>query len=151
MVYIMTLDELKKQWTEDCQIDDIELDNASLEVPKLHAKYQDLLTSKILVLKQYQNKYNELLKDKWLWYNGKMDEETVREKGWEPDPFNGLKIMKNDMQIFFNADKDLQDLNAKIEYLKVTVDFLKECMQNITWRHQTIRNTIDWRKFMAGN
>jgi hypothetical protein len=104
----MTLDELKKQWTEDCQIDDIELDNASLEVPKLHAKYQDLLTSKILVLKQYQNKYNELLKDKWLWYNGKMDEETVREKGWEPDPFNGLKIMKNDMQIFFNADKDLQ-------------------------------------------
>ena len=131
-------------------IDDIELDNASLEVPKLHAKYQDLLTSKILVLKQYQNKYNELLKDKWLWYNGKMDEETVREKGWEPDPFNGLKIMKNDMQIFFNADKDLQDLNAKIEYLKVTVDFLKECMQNITWRHQTIRNTIDWRKFMAG-
>ncbi|MDC3384578.1 recombination mediator protein UvsY [bacterium] len=146
----MTLDELKKQWTEDCQIDDIELDNASLEVPKLHAKYQDLLTSKILVLKQYQNKYNELLKDKWLWYNGKMDEETVREKGWEPDPFNGLKIMKNDMQIFFNADKDLQDLNAKIEYLKVTVDFLKECMQNITWRHQTIRNTIDWRKFMAG-
>ena len=146
----MTLDELKKQWTEDCQIDDIELDNASLEVPKLHAKYQDLLTSKILVLKQYQNKYNELLKDKWLWYNGKMDEETVREKGWEPDPFNGLKIMKNDMQIFFNADKDLQELNAKIEYLKVTVDFLKECMQNITWRHQTIRNTIDWRKFMAG-
>lgn len=146
----MTLDELKKQWTEDCQIDDIELDNASLEVPKLHAKYQDLLTSKILVLKQYQNKYNELLKDKWLWYNGKMDEDTVREKGWEPDPFNGLKIMKNDMQIFFNADKDLQDLNAKIEYLKVTVDFLKECMQNITWRHQTIRNTIDWRKFMAG-
>ncbi len=146
----MTLDELKKQWTEDCQIDDIELDNASLEVPKLHAKYQDLLTSKILVLKQYQNKYSELLKDKWLWYNGKMDEETVREKGWEPDPFNGLKIMKNDMQIFFNADKDLQELNAKIEYLKVTVDFLKECMQNITWRHQTIRNTIDWRKFMAG-
>ena len=147
----MNLDELKTMWKEDCEIDDIELDNASLEVPKLHAKYQDLLTSKLLLAKQYEFKYNELLKDKWLWYNGKMDEETVREKGWEPDPFNGLKIMKNDMQIFFNADKDLQDLNAKIEYLKVTVDFLKECMQNITWRHQTIRNTIDWRKFMAGS
>ena len=47
-----------------------------------------------------------------------------------------IKICKTSMQ--------------KIEYLKVTVDFLKECMQNITWRHQTIRNTIDWRKFMAG-
>jgi hypothetical protein len=79
-----------------------------------------------------------------------MDDDRIKELGWEPDPFNGLKIMKNDMSIFFNADKDLQELNAKIEYLKVTVDFLKECMQNITWRHQTIKNTIDWRKFMAG-
>ena len=79
-----------------------------------------------------------------------MDDDRIRELGWNPDPFDGLKIMKNDMNIFFNADKDLQELNAKIEYLKVTVDFLKECMQNITWRHQTIRNTIDWRKFMAG-
>jgi hypothetical protein len=41
----MNLDELKTMWKEDCEIDDIELDNASLEVPKLHAKYQDLLTS----------------------------------------------------------------------------------------------------------
>lgn len=126
------------------------MDTASLEVPKLHAKYQDLLTNKILVLKKYQEQYNTLLKDKWLWFNGKMDDDRIRELGWNPDPFDGLKIMKNDMNIFFNADKDLQELNAKIEYLKVTVDFLKECMQNITWRHQTIRNTIDWRKFMAG-
>ena len=39
---------------------------------------------------------------------------------------------------------------GKIEYLEVTVDFLKRCMDNITWRHQTIKNTIEWRKFMAG-
>ena len=54
----MNLEQIKEQWNNDCEIDDIELDKASLVVPKLHAKYQDLLTSKILVLKQYQNKYN---------------------------------------------------------------------------------------------
>jgi hypothetical protein len=58
--------------------------------------------------------------------------------------------MKADMSIWYNADKDLQEMNAKIEYLKVTVDYLKECLQNVTWRHQTIKNTIEWRKFMAG-
>ena len=126
------------------------MDTASLDVPKLHAKYQDLLTSKILVLNKYLENYNSFLIDKCLWFNGKMDDDRIKELGWEPDPFNGLKIMKNDMSIFFNADKDLQELNAKIEYLKVTVDFLKECMQNITWRHQSMKNTIDWRKFMAG-
>ena len=91
-----------------------------------------------------------LLKDKWLYYNGKMSQDEIKLRGWDYDPFDGLKVMKNDMQLFFNSDEDLQKAKAKIEYLKVTIDFLKECMQNITWRHQTIKNTIDWRKFMAG-
>ena len=102
-------------------------------------------------MKQYQYKYDTLLKDKWLWYNGKMSQEQIKELGWSDDPLDGLKIMKTDLQIFYNSDKDIQELNAKIEYLKVTIDYLKECMQNITWRHQTIKNTIDWRKFMAGS
>ena len=134
-------------WTKDCEIDDIQLDNASLEVPKLHAKYQDLLTSKILLSKQYEFKYNELLRDKWMWYNGKMDTETLKSLGWEQ--FD-LKIMKADLHYFFNSDKELSEMKAKQEYLKVTIEYLKECMTNITWRHQTIRNTIDWRKFMSG-
>jgi len=147
----MTLDESKSQSKNVCEIDDIELDKSSLEIPKLHAKYQDLLTSKILVMKQYQFKYDTLLKNKWLWYNGKMSEDQIKELGWNDDPLDGLKIMKNDLQLFYNSDTDIQELNAKIEYLKVTIDYLKECMTNITWRHQTIKNTIDWRKFMAGS
>ncbi len=147
----MNLDELKAQWTKDCEIDDIELDTASLEVPKLHAKYQDLLTSKLILAKTYEYKYNLLLKDKWLWYNGKMDRNRIDELGWAHDPLDGVSVMKADMHYFYNADPDLAQLKARQELLKITIDFLKECMQNITWRHQTIKNTIDWRKFMSGN
>ena len=146
----MTLDEIKLQWEKDCEVDDIELDKSSLEVPKLHAKYSDMLSSKILLLKKYNQDYNELLKYKWLWYTGKLDDVQSQQLGWQSDPFDGLKIMKNDFNYFFNADNDLKTLKAKIEYLEVTVDFLKRCMDNITWRHQTIKNTIEWRKFMAG-
>ena len=53
----MNLEEIKVMWEKDCEIDDIELDNASLEVPKLHAKYLDLLSSKLMVQKQYQMKF----------------------------------------------------------------------------------------------
>ena len=146
----MTLDEIKLQWEKDCEVDDIELDKSSLEVPKLHAKYSDMLSSKILLLKKYNQDYNELLKYKWLWYTGKLDDDQIQKFGWKTDPFDGLNIMKNDFNYFFNADNDLKTLKAKIEYLVVTVDFLKRCMDNITWRHQTIKNTIEWRKFMAG-
>ena len=110
----MNIDELKIEWKSDCEIDDIELDkSSSLEVPKLHAKYSELFDrcnypTKIL----YSFNINTLLRDKWLWFNGKMDEGRIKELGWDDDPFDGLKIMKNDMQIFFNADADLQKLNA---------------------------------------
>ena len=146
----MTLDEIKLEWEKDCEVDDIELDKSSLEVPKLHAKYSDMLSSKILLLKKYNQDYNELLKYKWLWYTGKLDDDQIQKFGWQTDPFDGLKIMKNDFNYFFNADNDLKTLKGKIEYLEVTVDFLKRCMDNITWRHQTIKNTIELRKFMAG-
>ena len=147
----MTLDELKIEWKKDCEIDDIELDKSSLEVPILHAKYSEYLTDAIVKHKSIDLAYKTMLKDKWMWFNGKMDEGRIRELGWQTDPFDGLKIMKNDMSVFFDADKDLQKLNAQNEYQKATIDFLKRCMENITWRHQTIKNTIDWRKFMAGS
>ena len=146
----MNLEQLRNEWSKDCEIDDIELDKSSLEVPKLHAKYQEYLTNNILTLKNLEFQYNLLLKNKWLWYNGKMSQEQIKELGWDDDPFDGLKVMKNDMQIWYNADTDLQAISGKVAYQKIVIDFLKECMQNITWRHQTIRNTIDWRKFMAG-
>ena len=83
--------------------------------------------------------------------SGKLDQDTIQKNGWSDDPFDGLKIMKNDMTYFFNADEDLQKINAQMEYYKEVDAFLKRCMENITWRHQTIKNTIDWRKFMAGS
>ena len=54
----MNLEQLKEEWAKDCEVDDIELDKSSLEVPKLHAKYSDLLTSKVLTLKKYNQEYN---------------------------------------------------------------------------------------------
>ena len=126
------IDEIKDMWKTDCQIDDIELDKSSLEVPKLHAKYSELLTDNSLRLKQLNLKYQIALKDKWMYFNGKMDDDTIREKGWNLNPFDGLKIMKNDMHIFFNADEELQKMNAQVEYYKEVDAFLKRCMENIT-------------------
>ena len=111
----MTLDEIKAEWKKDVEIDDIELDKSSLDVPKLHAKYSELLTNNIISLKNLQFKYQILRKDKWLWFNGKLDDDRIKELGWNPDPFDGLKIMKNDMNVFFDADPDLQKIRAQIE------------------------------------
>ena len=54
-----TLTEIQEMWKKDCQIDDIELDASSLNVPILHAKYSELLSAKKLI----QIKYEHALKD----------------------------------------------------------------------------------------
>ena len=87
----MTLDEIKLMWKEDCIVDDIELDKSSLDVPKLHAKYSELLSDTLVKLKQCQFQYNLLIKDKWLWYNGKLDKETIDKHGWKDDAFDGMR------------------------------------------------------------
>ena len=147
----MKLTSIQEMWKRDCRIDDIELDASSLNVPKLHAKYSEILASKKLTQIQYEHQLKDLQKDKWLWYTGKLTQEEIQEKNWDYDPFKGLTILKSDYDKFFGADKDIQKLVEKLEYIKVTVDYLQDVVSQLTWRHQTIKNIIEWRKFMAGS
>ena len=146
-----TLAEIQKMWKKDCQIDDIELDASSLNVPKLHAMYAELLSNKKLEVIRYERQMKELDKDKWLWYGGKMSRKQIEDKKWDFDPFNGLTVLKSDYSKFKGADKDIQDLYEKLQYLRITVEFLTDVVSQLTWRHQTIKNIIEWRKFMAGS
>ena len=147
----MKLTHIQEMWKKDCQIDDIELDASSLKVPQLHAKYSEILANKKLTQIQYEHQLKDLQKDKWLWYTGKLTQEEIQEKNWDYDPFKGLTILKSDYHKFFGADKDIQKLVEKLGYIKVTVDYLQDVVSQLTWRHQTIKNIIEWRKFMAGS
>ena len=145
------LTDIQEMWKKDCQIDDIELDASSLKVPQLHAKYAEILSSKKLIQIQYEHQLKDLQKDKWLWYTGKLSQEEIQEKNWDYDPFKGLTILKTDYDKFFRADKDIQKAVENLEYCRVTVSYLQDVVGQLTWRHQTIKNIIEWRKFMAGS
>ena len=54
------------------------------------------------------------------------------------------------MDKFYDSDTDIQEHQAKIQYLEELCDSLKEILDNIKWRHQTIKNMIEWRKFTSG-
>ena len=147
----MNLKDIQTMWKTDCPIDSIELDLSSLEQPKLHAKYCEILSDKKLEVIRYERQMKELDKDKWLWYSGEMTRDQIDDKEWDYDPFGGLTVLKSDYHKFSGADKDIQDLYEKLQYLKITVEALTDIVSQITWRHQTIKNIIEWRKFMAGS
>jgi len=145
------LSDIQKMWKKDCLIDDIELDVSSLQVPILHAKYSEILSNQKLIQIRYEQQLKTLQKDKWLWYTGKLDQNTIQEKNWDYDPFNGLTILKSDYDKFFGADRDIQKAIEKMEYCKIVVEYLQDIVSQLTWRHQTIKNIIEWRRFMAGS
>ena len=116
----------------------------------LHAKYLELISTYKLQLKKTEFEQKKLLKDKWLWYNGKMSQEEMEEKGWNPDPFNGLKILKGEMDHYYDTDPEIQESELKIQYYKNVIDTLTEIISNVNWRHQTIGNMIKWKQFESG-
>lgn len=150
----MELDKILEEWKTDSEINGKyghTIVSASQNSSRLHAKYIDLYAKAKLKLKQAEFEQKKLMKLKWLWYNGKMDQQQIDKLGWDPDPFDGLKVLKGDMQHYVEADPELIESEAKIEYLKTIVETLKEILDNIRWRHQNIRNIIDIKKFEAGH
>lgn len=146
----LSLSEILEMWKEDGQIKELELDQASMNTPMLHAKYVEIHAMYKLKLKKKNYAFLSLAKNKWLWYAGKLSKEQMDKFGWNYDPLNGLKVLKGDMDKFLETDEDIMKSQAEIDYLKTIIDTLDEIVQQIKWRHQSIKNAIEYKKFMSG-
>ena len=147
----MNIEEVLKLWKEDSIIDDLKLDDTTIKMARIHSKYLELITIAKIRRKKRDLDYKTLLKDKWLYYNGKLSKEQIDIFQWEYDPFGGLnKPLKGDMNYYYDADTDIQKAQATLEYDKVLIETLEEIMSTIRWRHQNIGNIIKWRAFESG-
>ena len=144
------LQEILDMWKKDSIIDELNLDESSRDSAKLHSKYLEILSVNRIKLKKAELDFKVLLKDKWLHYNGKLSKEEIDEFGWNYDPLDGLTILKGDMDRFYDADPLIQEHQAKMQYTQELIDTLKEILENIKWRHQNIKNIIEWNKFTSG-
>ena len=140
----MDLNELQNDVERDLKIDDTELDLESIRTPQLHNKYLKHYTKYSLQLKKAQDDYKELYRIKWEYYTGKADPSV-----YQAQPFD-LKILKSDVGIYLDADKDLQGFGQKEAYLAAVVTYLEKVLREINNRNWTIRNTIEWKKFIHG-
>jgi len=146
----MNLESVLEMWKKDSEIPQYNLDETSRQTPTLHAKYMEFMSIARLQLKKAEMEQKSLLKKKWLYYNGKMTQEQIELEGWDFDPFEGLKVLKGEMDYYYDADSDIQKSEEKITYYKTYIETLTEIINVLKWRHSTIKNIIDWRRFEAG-
>ena len=146
----MNLESVLEMWKKDSEIPQYNLDETSRQTPTLHAKYMEFMSIARLQLKKAEMEQKTLLKKKWLYYNGKMTQEQIEKEGWDFDPFEGLKVLKGEMDYYYDADSDIQKSEEKITYYKTYIETLTEIINVLKWRHSIIKNIIDWRRFEAG-
>lgn len=144
----MDIESIKKMVERDMEIDDLNLDLESLKTPQLHGKYLNLLHDESLVLHKYLIEQKEMRRLKWEYYLGKLDQETLDEKGWQPF---GLKILRTDIDVYLESDKDLLRLEARIHYQREKVKYLESVLQGLGRRGWDIKSAIEWKKFMSGS
>ena len=143
----MSIDELFELWKKDSEIDRSELGEASAVIPQLHYKYYKIFAQERLKLRKLQAEYKVLYKDMWEYFQGNMSEEDLKGRGWEPNP---LRILKSDLGVYIDSDKDIITHNMKIAYQKEKIDFLESVIKTINIRGFHIKNAIDWEKFKVG-
>lgn len=146
----MKLESIQELWTSDCVLDDLQLDVESKRIPELHNKYFKIFSDEKLRLVKYESKMKELSKLKWLYYTGKLDKDSLDKLGWEPFELDIKSRNKLDIDRFLNSDKDIIEMQEKIEYQKEKINYLESIIKTIINRNFLIKSIIDWRKFTSG-
>ena len=134
----MNLNEkFMSEWREDAEMADDLMDEAR-KIPILHCKWLDKYQKMVLMKKEAQYAFQKLYKEKYSFYMEREEE--------CPD----VKIMKNEVPIYLNADPQLNRSQAKLDLYDTYEKTLKEILNNINNRSFQIKNAIDWLRYSRG-
>lgn len=144
----MNIEQIVDEWSKDTKIDQTDLAAESVKIPSLHNKYIKILFTEKLRLRKLETEFKVLKREKYEFYSQGPSKET-EDKGWKLPP-RGV-ILKTDVPMYLDSDKDIISLSLKIGYSKEKIDLLEEIIKSINNRGYNIRSAIDWHKFTMGN
>ena len=144
---MIDIDEVHKMWSEDSKINDLVLDTESLKIPQLHSKYMTVLTEENRLLSRMMYGHQALERDKLEYYQGKMCQEDLDERGWEPLT---LKILKGDVPKYIAGDMHVVSNLIRISDQREIVSLLNTIINTINNRSFMIANAIKWKQFTNG-
>ena len=143
-----TLDSILAEWSNDSKIDRIELGDAAAKTSTLHAKYFQIYMVERAKLMQLQQKYAKLKKLRFEYWDGKLSKEELDQHKWEPQP---LKILKQDLAMYLEADEVLSDMTLKVGMQAEKVNLLESIIRHVDQRMGfAIKSAIDWERFRSG-
>lgn len=143
----MNIEQIKIQAELDTAIDVNHLEEESIKIPQIHNKYLVILMDEKLILESLESKLKVLRRDKWLYYSGKMSDDELKQKGWQP--FD-LSVLKQDLDRFIDSDTDIINLSHKVYLQREKVNYVESVVKIVAGKMWSIKSAIDWIKFTQG-
>jgi hypothetical protein len=140
----MKYKEIQDLAEQELKIDRFKLGEEATRTPNILMRFLDIYRSEKVLLHKMNKKFAELKKDKWEYYSGKAPEEVYNEK-----PFD-IKVLRQDIDMYLDADPDLSDLEYNIQAQKEKIFCLEKILRGIEQREFSIKNAIQMLKFDAG-
>lgn len=142
----MKIEEILEKWNKDSEIDKTELGLEAIHIAKLHHKYYSIYIGEKLLLRKQEAELKSLKLDKYEFFSMGPTKDTP--KDWELPPRG--KILKQDMPMYLEADKDIINLSLKIGYTQEKVEMLESIIKSIMNRGFHVRAAIDFYRFTQG-
>lgn len=140
------LEQLIEMWRRDSEIDRTEPGKALLDIPKLHSKYLQILSRHRMLSKEAEFRFNKMKRLKWEYYTGKLDDETLKKRGWEPFPY----ILKSELSSYLDSDDDINKYVAQKAIHDEIVDVCNSIIKELNSRTFQLKSYIDYERFIHG-
>lgn len=138
--------EVVNAWKKDSIVNSLEPGNELIRIPTLHSKYNNYLLYHSMKAEKLSFDYDRLKKVKWRYYSGKMPQEELDQRKWEPFQF----VLKSDINVYIDGDDELSNLMERKMAHKEASKYCENVMKELHSRTFQIKAMIEWEKFVNG-
>jgi hypothetical protein len=143
----MKLEEISTLWAKDANIDQSAMISAAANVPKLHAKYYQILIDERLLLiklRQHQEALELILEG---FFAKTLTQAELSQHGLV---YGDKKVLRQDMAKHIGVHPKMVEIITKIAVQTEKVKYIEDILKQVHSMNYTIKNIIDMKKFEAG-
>lgn len=144
MTHQFSLEDIQDEWEKNSKIDYSNLGTESIRIPVIHDKYLKIFIDERIRLKSMEFELSKLVRTKTNYYNGRMTEDELEERGWEQ--FQG-RLLKNEISNYIETDDDYIKIKQNIVVQQEKINYLDSIIKQLNNRGFQIKNAIDWLKY----
>lgn len=142
------LDAILNEWSADAQIDKGKLDDFSVKIPHLHAKYLRMYEDARLIKEKLKVELAQAQEDRRAWILGEMTDAESKRRGW--GAWQLARPLRSQAEAIALKQPECVRLSVRLSIADQRVDCLDKIIRAINNLSFSVKNAIDFMRFQAG-